>query len=123
MKKSLIIICLLSITFFFTSSCVNRQSIIKNFRENLKTCLKQCDEMEAKYEKEYADCLKQCHTDLISNLDNCKKITNIPELIACIDRAFAISEECSDQCTQTWEKHKKELEKCKEDCISHTEIK
>lgn len=121
MKKSLITFCLFSITFFFTSSCNNRQSIIKSFTDNLKTCLKQCDEMEAKYDKEYIDCKNQCRTDLLTNLNNCPNNDKSGPL--CRDRAFKIAEECNKQCDQTWESHKKEVEKCREDCISHTEIK
>ena len=121
MKRPLIVFCLLLFSILIISSCGNHDSIPKDFIANLKNCMKQCDDLETKYEREDSICLYQCSLEFYKNLDSCKK--HPESLLLCLERAFAIRRACDSICTLTWKGHMDEIKKCREECMNHTEIK
>jgi len=78
-------------------------------------CIRECDELQAKYLTDYEDCRKQCKDARDEAIDECPTENDIIAL-ACLKRAILAYDICIAECDETFESRMEEVRQCRIEC-------
>ena len=120
-KKSLSVMFLLSLVALIMSGCENQSERIKYLESGYaeyQNCLKQCDDMEARYTAEYNNCRAGCPAPE-PNFEVCEHVPPA-NYQACIQEEIKKYEAFAacNQCNEDYIKHMKEVNECRRLCIN-----
>jgi len=120
-KKSLSAIIILSLLALMISGCENQSEKIKYMESgyaDFQNCLKQCDDMEARYTAEYNNCKVGCPAPE-PNFEFCEQVSPANYRACMLEevKKYAAFVACQ-QCAEDYIIHMNEVNECRRLCLN-----